>query len=251
MSQSTAPSDSCRGEESAIGSRGSGTGHASLAALGTQLRRREFFAPVAAMVRVPQKTIRYAPADKLYDLWIGILAGIQGIGEINRVLRADPALQRAFGRTACAEQSVIQDTLNACTPENVAQLAEAVAAIFRRYSRAARHRYTEAWLLLDVDTSGMPCGRKAEFATKGYFAGKRNRRGRQLGRVLATDYQEIVVDQLYDGKTQLNTALPGLMRAAEAVLQTRPEERERTLVRVDAGGGTLADVNDLDRKSVV
>ena len=41
-----------------------------------------------------------------------------------------------------------------------------------------------------------PCGEKAAFATKGYFAKQRNRRGRQLGRVLASHYAEIVVDRL-------------------------------------------------------
>ena len=48
----------------------------------------------------------------------------------------------------------------------------------------------------DVDVSGLPCGPKAAFATKGYFANQRNRRGRQLGRVLATSYEEVVVDRL-------------------------------------------------------
>jgi hypothetical protein len=31
-------------------------------------------------------------------------------------------VQRAFGRTGCAEQSTIARTLRACTAENVAQL---------------------------------------------------------------------------------------------------------------------------------
>ena len=51
-----------------------------------------------------------------------MLAGAHGIVEINTRLRADPALQAAFGRTACAEQSVVQQTLDACTDENVTQM---------------------------------------------------------------------------------------------------------------------------------
>jgi hypothetical protein len=50
---------------------------------------------------------------------------------------------------------------------------------------------------LDVDLTGMSCGPKAAFAIRGYFAGLYHRRGRQLGRLLATHYQEVVVDQLY------------------------------------------------------
>src|SRR6266536_297391 len=91
--------------------------------------------------------------------------------------------------------------------------------------------------------SGMPCGPKAAFASKGYFAKQRNRRGRQWGRVLATRYEEVVVDRLFDGKTQLNKALQPLMQAAEQTLALDERQRERTLVRLDAGGGSVDDVN--------
>ena len=47
--------------------------------------------------------------------------------------------------------------------------------------------------------SGHPCGPKAVFPTKGYFAGKRNRQGRQLGRVLMTHYDEVVCDRTFEG----------------------------------------------------
>lgn len=91
--------------------------------------------------------------------------------------------------------------------------------------------------------SGMPCGAKAAFASKGYFAQQRNRRGRQLGRVLASRYDEVVVDQLFAGTTQLNTALQPLMEAAERTVQLDETCRARTIVRVDADGGSLADIN--------
>ncbi len=67
--------------------------------------------------------------------------------------------------------------------------------------------------------SGMPCRPKAAFARKGYFAKQRNRRGRQWGRVLATHYEEVVVDRLFDGKTSLPKALQPLMEAAEQILE--------------------------------
>ena len=97
--------------------------------------------------------------------------------------------------------------------------------------------------VLDVDMSGLPCGPKAEFATKGYFANQRNRRGRQLGRVLAACYEEVVVDRLFDGKMQLNKALQPLVQSAEETLQFDPAKRARTIIRIDAGGGSLEDVN--------
>jgi len=219
------------------------TGCASLAALGVKLTELKLFEPVEQMVQIAQKTIKDKPTDKLYDALISLLAGAQGLVEINTRLRADAALQRAFGRSRCAEQSVVQDTLNACTAENVEQMDQAMDAIYRQHSQGYQHDYQVSFQVLDVDMSGLPCGPKAAFATKGYFAKQRNRRGRQLGRVLASHYEEIVVDRLFDGKTQLTRALQPLMLAAEETLQLDMDKRRSTIVRVDAGGGSLDDVN--------
>ena len=218
---------------------------ASLAAIGVQIQQLDLFAPIRQTVQIAQKTVNYTPSDKLYDAFITILAGAHGLVEVNTRLRADVALQRAFGRTACAEQSVVQETLDHATPQNVSEMQQALTTIYRQHSQGYRHDYAAAWQLLDVDISGLPCGKKAAFASKGYFAKQRNRRGRQLGRVLASRYQEVVVDQVFDGKTQLATAVQPLLLAAEAVLDLDQAKRARTLVRVDAGGGSVDDVNFL------
>ena len=108
------------------------TGCASLAALGVKLRQLKLFEPIEQRVQIAQKTIKDKPSEKLYDALISILAGAHGLVEINTRLRADAALQRAFGRRRCAEQSVVQDTLNACTAENVEQMEHALDAIYRQ-----------------------------------------------------------------------------------------------------------------------
>ena len=64
-----------------------------------------------------------------------------------------------------------------------------------------------------------------------------------MGRVLASRYHEVVVDRLFEGKTQLTRALQPLLLAAERTLQLDEDKRHRTMVRVDAGGGSLDDVN--------
>src|SRR3989440_1881821 len=216
---------------------------ASLAALGVKLQQINLFGPIKCLVHIAQKTVRYSPIDKLSDSFIAMLAGAIGMVEINPRLRADPALQVAFGRSACAEQSVVQQTLDACTDENVIQMQEALDQIYREHSRGYRHEYPSLYQILDIDMSGMPCGPKAALATKGYFAKQRNRRGRQLGRVLASRYGEVVVDRLFDGKTQLTKALQPLLEAAEQTLDLDEDKRRCTIARVDAGGGSLDDVN--------
>ena len=137
---------------------------ASLAALGVKLQQISFFDPIERLVRIAQKTVKYSPLDKLYDSFITILAGAHGMVEINTRLRSDPALQMAFRRKGCAEQSVVQQTLDACTDENVIQMQQALNQIFREHSRAYGHDYRGTYQLLDVDMSGMPCGPKAALA---------------------------------------------------------------------------------------
>lgn len=217
---------------------------AFLAGLGTKLNALDLFGPIARRVKVGQKTVKDTPAEKLYDGLIGILCGAQGMVEVNKLVRADPGLQRAFGRERCAEQSVIQATLDAASAENVEQMHSALDEVYRQHSQGYRHDYTQQLQVLDVDISGQPCGPKAAFASKGYFAGKRNRRGRQLGRVLATHYDEVVVDRMFAGSVQLTQALQPLVQAAEQTLAVAqlPQRRARTLVRVDSGGGSLKDV---------
>jgi len=51
------------------------------------------------------------------------------------------------------------------------------------------------------------------------------------------------VDRLFDGKTQLTRALQPRLPAAEETLHLDADKRRRTIVRVDAGGGSLGDVN--------
>jgi hypothetical protein len=215
----------------------------TLAALGIRLQGLHLFGPVQERVHIAQKTITHTPVQKLYDAFIAILAGAHGLVEINKRLRSDPSLQAAFGRPTCAEQSVVQDTLDACTEGNVEQMHQAMDDIYRRHSWGYRHDYGQSLQVLDADMTGIPCGHKAAFATKGYFAKQRNRRGRQLGRVLATRYGEIVVDRLFRGTTQLTSALQPLVQATEQTLELDEAKRRRTVWRLDAGGGSVGEVN--------
>lgn len=176
---------------------------AALAAVGLKINSMKLLEPVKQKVVILQKSVRHTPSQKLTDAFIAVLAGAHGLNEINTRVRSDEALQRAFGRKECAEQSVVQETLNACTELNVQQMQQAMGEINRRRGTAYRHKYKEGLQLLDVDMTGMPCGPKQEGSRKGYFGENNIRWGRQLGRVIAAHYEEIVVDQLFTGDVQL------------------------------------------------
>src|SRR5207244_240183 len=132
------------------------TACASLAALGVKLRQLDVFGPIRKRVRIAQKAVKHTPIDKLYDAFISLLAGAHGLVEINTRLRSDPALQAAFGRTRCAEQSVVQETLDACTAENVKQMEQGVDRIYGPHSPGYRHDYESCWQVLAGDRSGLP-----------------------------------------------------------------------------------------------
>ena len=136
MDQSTTPALVCQS-----------TPHASLAAIGLKLQQLDVFRPIREQVHIRQKTVRHTPADTLDDLLIAMLAGAHGVVEVNTRLRSDPALQTACTQgvpgTACAEQSVIHQTLDACDATNVAQLEQAVTTIYRQHSRGYQHAYDQ------------------------------------------------------------------------------------------------------------
>lgn len=216
---------------------------ASLVARGVRFQQMGIWAAVNAQVKIKQKVHRHTPLEKLLDCFINILAGGAGVVETNTRVRPDEAVQRAFGRAGCAEQSTISRTLNACRAQNVAQMREAIRSILQQHARSYQHDYTQAELLLDVDMTGLPAGRQGEGCTKGYFAHRKNCRGRQLGRVLATDYDEIIVDRLYDGKRQLNRSLLDLLQEAQRVLKLTATQRRATILRVDGGAGDDVNIN--------
>src|SRR6266581_8690481 len=138
------------------------TGRASLCALGEYLRRHFFVAPLREQVQIPQKTVRYRPIEKVLDGLLGILWGAKTIAQSNGTIRLDPAVQRACGRTGCAEQSTIARTLQASTPETVDQLSRVSWYYLKRYGQTPHHRFAERLLWVDVEVTPLPIGAQAD-----------------------------------------------------------------------------------------
>jgi hypothetical protein len=216
---------------------------ASLVAFGVRFQQQGLWQPVVERVQIHQKVRHHEPLAKVGAALINILAGGHGLNEINTRVRPDLALQRAFGRTTCAEQSSISRTFNACTTENVAQLRDALEALLQQHGQTYVHNDAQQPQLLDIDLTGLPAGGLGEGVTKGYFAHQRNQRGRQLGRVLGSHYGEVLVDQLYPGRQQLDQGLEALVERTTHLLNLDENKRKNTILRMDGGGGSDEHIN--------
>jgi hypothetical protein len=219
------------------------TGRASLCALGEYLRRRCFFAPLREQVTVPQKTVRYRPIDKVLDALVGILCGAKTIAQSNVTIRTDPAVQRAFGRTGCADQSTIARTLRACTTENVAQLERVAWYYLKRYGATPHHRFHEHRLWVDVDITPMPIGAKADGSERTWMGRNRSKTGRKTLRITASAYREILHETLLRGKAGAVPALKTALQEVETHLGWTREQRAQIVLRMDGGFGTTDVLN--------
>jgi Transposase DDE domain group 1 len=219
------------------------TGRASLCALGEYLRRHCFFAPLREQVQVPQKTVRHRPIDKVFDGLLGILCGAKTISQSNGTIRLDPAVQRAFGRTGCAEQSTIARTLQACTAETVAHLERVSWYYLKRYGQTPHHRFAERLLWVDVDVTPLPIGAKAEGSERTWMGRNRSKTGRKVLRWTASDYREILHETLLRGKASAVPAFKTALSELETRLGWTRERRRRIVLRLDGGFGTTEILN--------
>ena len=97
-----------------------------LTAIGIKIRKMKPFEPIEREGKIEKKIVKHRPVDKLLGRYNALLVGAQEMVEVNKRVRAERVLQIAFGRTGCAEQLVIQDTVDACTNEIVAEMDRAM-----------------------------------------------------------------------------------------------------------------------------
>lgn len=147
--------------------------HASLAAIADVIESKDIFAAIHEQVKIARKQLLYSPGDKLIFVVLGILSGAEYISDINLKLRPDKPLLNAFGYEACADQSVIQDTLDACGQENAIELQQAMLKIFAEHNLSQTLLF-DAWVdrrevTIDLDLSGLPSSKKGEGSCKGYL----------------------------------------------------------------------------------
>jgi hypothetical protein len=220
------------------------TAFGPLCLLGHYLTQERVLDPLSG-VHIAQKTVKHSPQHKLLDAFVGILSGCKALYETNVRVRPDVPLQKALGREGVADQSTISKTLNAFDEQSISQLREAVEVIGREHCAVFSHDFDEQMLVVEVDLTGLRASRRAEGSTKGYFSGERNATGRQLVRVSTPNYGEILFEKLYAGNTTSCEVLKETMKELERILgmQEERQKRRRTLVRLDGGFGTDANLN--------
>ena len=147
------------------------TQYAPLAALLAHYKVENRLKPLKK-VEIPTKTVDFGPTDKLEQFLVSILAGCETVSEINTKLKSEPHLAQVGGWERFADQSTISRTLDELTLKQIDQLRSASTAIWREQSSTLGHDW-RAYLWVDFDLSGLPCGKQAQGARKGYFSGKK------------------------------------------------------------------------------
>lgn len=229
MSESTASKEKLHSE------------HALLCLIGQKAQELKLLDPLHQLVKIDQKTLVHSPTEKLVDAMLTIACGAEALSQINTVLKADPAVSRAWGRQCCADQSSVQETLSACTQLNIEQMQQVLAEVYQKMGRATHHDYSTGPLIVDIDLTGLPCSKNYDGACKGYFANcKKGTTGRQLCRVNASQYDEIVYQKVSPGNASSAdlTSLKAVLEATLQMLGLAPEQKNQLLIRLDGGFGT-------------
>ena len=224
------------------------TTHVPLCAMGEVIKEKDLFAPIHQLVTIPQKSIEYTPTDKLVFATLSITAGGETVYDVNTTVRPNKPLLVAFGDEKCADQSVIQQTLNSATEENVNQLEEAITQMFKENNNITlsldENQISQDALTIDIDLSPLPASKASEGSKKGYVAKKKKQYTRQLARVLAPSTSEILSQSLYYGNTVSCSVLKEMVYKMERQLEVETKaKRQHLQLRLDAGFGTDSNIN--------
>lgn len=147
------------------------TKFAPLGAFAVRFQRQQTLKPLA-QVHLELKKVDFSAVDKLTQVLISILAGCEYIAEVNPKLKPETVLAQVWQFDRFADQSNLSLTLDQLSLTNLTELEQAVRTIWRQSNRTLHHDW-RGYLELDLDLSGLPCGKQAQGSEKGYFSGKK------------------------------------------------------------------------------
>jgi hypothetical protein len=226
------------------------TQHAMLVAWGHFARTLGFTKRLADLP-IDQKTVVRAPHEKLVELAIGLLSGIEYLSDLSEgsaPLTRDTEVAQAWQVQAMADASGVSRTLAACTPDTVAALQAALDALGQPFlDRAVRDlRQRDETLVLDADLTGRPVSSTSQTfpgAAFGYMDGE-IRLGYQLAEIcLQTRLfgRQWLCARQHPGDTLSAPCLLDLVCEAERRLGCHPRRRVELLAqRITAGEQSIA-----------
>ncbi len=150
-------------------------------------------------VQIQMRERNYCHVDKLIQVLLSMLAGCTTLSEVNPHLSQERVLASVWGWAHFADQSSLSRTLDALSLKQLEQLRQAVGQICHPLSQIPGRDW-RAFLWLDFDLTGLPCGPLAELSQKGYFSDKKSTRPAvrpgQCGRLPGNDLVSAVSRQL-------------------------------------------------------
>jgi hypothetical protein len=210
-------------------------------------------------VSVGQKEYFFSPNQKIMEVMASMMFGCEDNKRINKVLREDnPEYSIFFGLPWWAEQSVVSDTFRALTAENIQQLETVWQETLRvTHVIGDLRRRIEAgeYITIDIDMTGDVCKSKDDpTVTKGYFAQKKGKTGRQKAWAYMTDahggIQYLLALEYGSGKMKLQHCLGSLLEKIMLLFGIKGNKychlRKRIIIRIDAGGGTPRNMGILE-----
>jgi hypothetical protein len=210
-------------------------------------------------VSVHQKVYDFTPNQKIMEVMASMLFGCEDNKRINKVLREDnPEYSIFFGLPRWAEQSGVSDTFRALTAENISQLEMVWQESLREthvIGNLRRRIEAGEYITIDIDLTGDVCKSKDDpTVTKGYFAQKMGKTGRQKAWAYMTDayggIQYLLALEYGSGKMKLHDCLGSLLEKIMMLFGIKGNKhrhlRRRIVIRMDAGGGTPRNIGILE-----
>jgi hypothetical protein len=185
---------------------------------------------------VSRRISSYTTSQRITAVLAGLACGLRGIAPGNTVLRTNTALQELTGGMF-PDQGTIHRWLNQTTEEQAVALRGHLHQVAREHGKFWSILYSRKRLVVDLDAQGLAArGERFERAVRGYL-GEGLDRGYQRFVAYVGETHEVLDEFLRPGNTMLTGELKELLVGLNEIF---PEEcRARTVIRADAHGGTL------------
>lgn len=205
---------------------------APLALLLAFAQRIGYFEPFSEHLEVAAKEVVYSNLQKLQTLVAALAVGCPHNVDINHYLAPYPAVARVLGMRRFPDQSQVNRFLRRMEPVNLCQLQLILEILLERFGLWRSLRRVD----VDLDTTGLTVtGSQYELARKGYFPGRRGKRGYQLNVAMASETSETLALSLDPGNIPPGERFVDMLYAVMEVVG--PERMG--MIRADATHGTM------------